>query len=106
MLDRLLEQLLEWMRFGVILTSNFQNPVFLLDPVSINSVPNRELLLRTGGSGLDTVVLYPKLRVDVEWRVSPRLDMRLRHVIEMTIVWFLVYTKFIILTCVQCNGRK
>ena len=64
----------------------------------------RELLLRTGGSGLDIVVMHPKLRV--EWRVSPRLDMRLRHVIEMTIVWFLVYTKFIILTCVQCNGRK
>ena len=32
----------------------------------------------------DTVVLHPKLRVDVEWRVSPRLDLRLRHVLEMT----------------------
>ena len=48
----------------------------------------RELLLRTGGSGLDTVVMHPKLRVvDVEWRVSPRLDMRLRHVIDWTKVW-------------------
>ena len=47
----------------------------------------RELLLRTGGSGLDIVVMHPKLRVDVEWRVSPRLDMRLRHVIDWTKVW-------------------
>ena len=36
-------------------------------------------------------MLHPKLRVVVvvEWRVSPRLDMRLRHVLEMTKVWFL-----------------
>ena len=74
---------------------NFSKSGFLLDPGA--TPPTR--------SGLDTVVMHPKLRV-VEWRVSPRLDMRLRHVIEMTIVWFLVYTKFIILTCVQCNGRK
>ena len=53
---------------------NFSKSGFLLDPGA--TPPTR--------SGLDTVVMHPKLRV-VEWRVSPRLDMRLRHVIEMTI---------------------
>ena len=79
-----------------ILTSIFSKSGFLLDPGA--TPPTR--------SGLDTVVMHPKLRVDVEWRVSPRLDMRLRHVIEMTTRLVSSYTKFIILTCVQCNGRK
>ena len=73
----------------------FSKSGFLLDPGA--TPPTR--------SGLDTVVMHPKLRV-VEWPVSPRLDMRLRHVIEMTKRLVSSYTKFIILTCVQCNGRK
>ena len=82
MLNRLLTQAIAsmnviWCDFDV----NFSKSGFLL--------LSRELLLRTGGSGLDIVVMHPKLRVD-EWRVSPRLDMRLRHEIDSTKVWFKV----------------
>ena len=45
---------LEVVRFDVILF--FKIRFSSLIRFSINSVPNRELLLRTGGSGLDTVV--------------------------------------------------
>ena len=63
-----------WCDFDV----KFSKTGFLLDPGA--TPPTR--------SGLDTVV-HPKLRVD-EWRVSPRLDMRLRHDLDWTKVWFKV----------------